>query len=326
MTISVTPIAATFMIAALITLAATPITGRIARKMGVLDQPDERKVHLHPTPRWGGIAIYLGVTIAVLAAFWFFPAFQGKVSPAQARMLWAILGGCTAMLIMGMIDDRWFLKAKLKLLIQILVAVVLVACGIRIDFVTNPLNGITVFPAWASALITILWLVGITNAINLLDGLDGLLAGVSTISASIFCAVTLLQGQWHVALIMAAVAGSCLAFLRYNFHPARIFMGDSGSLFLGICFAACSVVGVFKTTTTMALLIPLVVLGLPIFDTSFAIIRRARSHQPIFKPDKDHVHHRLLRVGYSHRRVVVLIYILNGVLGLGGLVLTLLGR
>lgn len=323
---SLLPIAVAFLAAFFITLAATPPTARLAQRLGALDLPDERKIHSRPTPRWGGIAIYLGVVTASLLSILFLSHSLGQVSPSLGRMLWTLLGAGTAILALGIIDDRWVLSAKLKLVVQILISLALVAGGVRIEFLNSPLKGLFMLPGWVGTLVTVLWLVGITNAINLLDGLDGLLAGVSAISSSIFCAVALLQGQWQIALIMAAVAGSTLGFLRYNYHPARVFMGDSGSLFLGMCFAASSIIGVFKTTTTMAFLIPLVILGLPIFDTSFAIIRRARNHQSIFKADKDHVHHRLLKVGLSHRRVVVLIYAVNVILGLGGLLLAWLGR
>jgi UDP-GlcNAc:undecaprenyl-phosphate GlcNAc-1-phosphate transferase len=176
-------------------------------------------------------------------------------------------------------------------------------------------------PGWVSVGITVFWIVGLTNAINLLDGLDGLLAGVSGISAAFLCIVSLMKGQLLVATMLAALSGSALGFLRYNFNPARMFMGDTGSLFLGVMFASLSTMGALKLPMALAFTIPVFVMGLPIADTTWAIVRRAWARRPIFSPDKEHLHHRLLNLGLSQKQVVAVIWIMNGMLGLVGVIL-----
>ena len=257
----------------------------------------------------GGLAIYAGFIIAVLA------------SVHLTQEIIGLMVGGTVILVVGIIDDMVQLPAKVKLLGQIVAAAVLILFGIRIDWLTNPFGDL-VYVEYLSIPITLLWVVGLTNTVNLIDGLDGLAAGVSTIAAVTILLVALQQNFWVVAVLTAALAGSSLGFLQHNFNPAKIFMGDTGSMFLGYMLAAISVLGTVKSAATIALIVPIVALGLPIMDTAFAIIRRYNSGQPIFKPDKGHLHHRLLEMGLSQKQAVLLMYVISGCLGLSAIVLT----
>ncbi|MHB2019720.1 MAG: MraY family glycosyltransferase [Candidatus Xenobia bacterium] len=343
------PYALVFALSLTLTMALTPLAKRLAVRYGAMDQPDPRKVHAVPIPRWGGIAIYLSFYISLAIILLFFleldtagslSHFAGglagaadaisigfqKASEARTNLLGLVLGG-SMMVLLGMVDDRVTLPAKIKLLGQIAVAGVLVACGISIGYIRDPFHVDTVyFPPAVTVLGTIFWIVGITNAVNLLDGLDGLLAGVASISAAIFFVVSLTQGQYLVALMLAALCGSALGFLRDNFNPARIFMGDTGSLLIGMLFASLSIMGSLKTNTTVAILVTACVMGLPILDTSMAIVRRFLRGRPIFSPDKEHLHHKLLGSGLTQRQTVLLIYVLNGALGAAGLWMAWIGR
>jgi UDP-GlcNAc:undecaprenyl-phosphate GlcNAc-1-phosphate transferase len=223
---------------------------------------------------------------------------------------------------LGIADDLKPLPAKLKFLIQIGAAAIAVYLGVRIDFLSNPAGGLILLPAYVGVPLTIFWLVGITNTINLIDGLDGLAGGVSLIAASTTALIAYQTHQPVIALLALALIGSTIGFLRYNWNPAKIFMGDSGSLFLGFTLAAVSVVGVLKLLATAALLVPVLILGVPIFDTTFAIVRRALQRRPIFSPDRGHLHHRLLGMGFSQRRAVLIIYGICLLLGGTALFLT----
>lgn len=298
-----------FTMALVITYCLTPYVINLAIKVGALDAPDARKVHKSPIPRMGGLAIYAGFIIAVLASI-----------QLNQEIVGLIIGG-TVILIVGIIDDMVQLPAKVKLLGQIAAAAVLIMFDIRIDWLTNPFGDV-VYIDYLSIPITLLWVVGLTNTVNLIDGLDGLAAGVSTIAAVTILLVAVQQNFWIVAVLTAALAGSALGFLQHNFNPAKIFMGDTGSMFLGYMLAAISVLGAVKSAATIALIVPIVALGLPIMDTAFAIIRRYSSGQPIFKPDKGHLHHRLLEMGLSQKQAVLLMYVISGCLGLSAIVLT----
>jgi len=325
-----------------LTAGVSPLVLRLAVRAGVMDQPDARKVHSTPIPRWGGLAIYLsfyftlGVALtfalgaAVSPVARFAGGIVGAVSAAGDQMpsdyaardaLLGLFIGGTLMLILGMLDDRWSLPARVKLAGQIVVALIVTHFGIEIGFISHPTSGVMFLPGWLALGLTVFWLVGLTNAINLLDGLDGLLAGVSGISAAFLCAVSVMKGQMLVAIMLAALSGAALGFLRYNFNPARMFMGDAGSLFLGMMFASLSIMGALKLPTTVAFLIPVFVMGLPILDTSWAIVRRAARRRPIFQPDREHLHHRLLNMGLSQRQVVAVIWVFSAVLGMAGVIL-----
>lgn len=287
----------------------TPHVKRLAIRLGALDKPDARKVHTQPIPRMGGLAIYAGFLLAVLA------------SVHVSRELFGLLLGGTVILAVGIIDDMKQLPAKVKLFGQILAACVPILFDVRIEWLTNPFGGM-VYLEYLSIPLTILWIVGLTNTVNLIDGLDGLAAGVSTIASVTILMVSIQQSFWTVAILTAALAGSALGFLQHNFNPAKIFMGDTGSMFLGYMLAAVSVLGTVKSAATIALVVPIVALGLPIMDTAFAIIRRFNSGKPIFKPDKGHLHHRLLAMGLTQKQVVLLMYFISSCLGVSAVLLT----
>ena len=288
---------------------ATPRVKDFAIKVGALDAPDDRKVHTKPIPRMGGLAIYAAFVLAVLASMY------------VSREVMGLLVGGTVILIVGIIDDLKPLPARVKLLGQIIAAAVLVMFDIKIEWLTNPF-GEMIYVEYLAIPLTILWVVGLTNTVNLIDGLDGLAAGVSTIASVTILLVALQQNFWTVAVLTAALAGSALGFLQHNFNPAKIFMGDTGSMFLGYMLAAISILGTVKSAATIALIVPIVALGLPILDTAFAIIRRYMSGRPIFKPDKGHLHHRLLEMGLTQKQAVLLMYVMSGCLGLSAIALT----
>ena len=296
-----------FLIALIVALVATPGVIVLAGKTGAMDAPDARKVHKGPMPRIGGLAIYVGFMAAMAAMLNF-----GDLPPEVANGVTGLLIGGTLIVLIGLIDDYKNLPAKVKLLGQIAAACVVVYFDVRIDFITDPF-GDFLYLEYLAAPATVFWIVGLTNTVNLIDGLDGLAAGVAVIASITIFLVALQQEVMVVALFTAALAGSALGFLRYNFNPARIFMGDTGSMFLGFILAGISVIGAVKCAATIALIVPILALGVPIMDTAFAIIRRYRGGVPIFKPDKGHLHHRLLDLGFSQKQAVLLMYVISAV-------------
>ena len=297
---------APFVVAGLITAIITPLSILIAPKVGAMDVPkDKRRVHNKPMPRFGGIALYAGIMIG-LAIF-----AQGRPHIA------AIMVGCTLIYLLGAVDDIKGMKPIIKFAGQVVCASVVFAMGLRIEFVTNWFGeghmdlGIAV-----CYVVTVIWFVGITNAVNLVDGLDGLAAGISAISALSIAYVSYIHGWYFPTTCMMILAGACLGFLPFNFHPAKTFMGDGGSQLLGFSLAALSILGTVKSATLVAVVIPALVLGLPIFDTLMAIIRRTIRHQSIGTADKEHLHHRILRAGFGQRRAVFLMYSLSGIMGI----------
>ncbi len=297
---------APFVVAGLITAIITPLSILIAPKVGAMDVPkDKRRVHNKPMPRFGGIALYAGIMIG-LAIF-----AQGRPHIA------AIMVGCTLIYVLGAVDDIKGMKPIIKFAGQVVCASVVFAMGLRIEFVTNWFGeghmdlGIAV-----CYIVTVIWFVGITNAVNLVDGLDGLAAGISAISALSIAYVSYIHGWYFPTTCMMILAGACLGFLPFNFHPAKTFMGDGGSQLLGFSLAALSILGTVKSATLVAVVIPALVLGLPIFDTLMAIIRRTLRHQSIGTADKEHLHHRILRAGFGQRRAVFLMYSLSGIMGI----------
>ena len=309
----------TFFIALSVTLFTTPFIQKLAVHIGAVDQPNERKIHLTAIPRLGGAAIFLGFAAALLTSL----AFAGVLGRGlEVKHLVGILLSSFLMLILGVVDDIRGLPALTKLISQVVIAAIVVYFGIEITFVSNPFNGLFILGAIAAPL-TVLWLVGMTNAINLIDGLDGLAAGVTAISAGTLFFVALRTHQLGAALTLLALCGAALGFLRYNFFPAKIFLGDSGSYLLGFILAAASVTGVFKTTLVVALIIPILILGVPIFDTMFAIGRRISSGQSPFKADNRHIHHLLLRAGFTQREAVLAIYVACFMLSISALIMAL---
>ena len=295
-----------FILAFLISMAFTPVAIKLAYKIGAIDVPkDGRRMHTHAIPRFGGMAIFLGTMVSMTAFLGF-----------NSQILGVMTGGAL-MYLLGVIDDLKNLPAKLKLVVQIGIAALMYGWGLRIEFLTNFFGeGKLIFAAPVSCFLTILWIVGITNTVNLIDGLDGLAAGTSAISALCLAYVMYIYGYYLPAAAMLALAGGTLGFLPFNFYPAKIFMGDGGSLFLGFMLATLSVVGFTKGATVIATSVPIFVLGLPIFDTAFAIFRRLANKRPIMEADKGHLHHRLMNLGYGQRRATLMLYCVSAIMGI----------
>lgn len=294
-------------VAVFISFSTTPLVRKLAFKVGAVDIPkDNRRVHKEPMPTMGGLAIYLSVMVTAIIFL-----------PIDKTLLSIIVGG-TLIIISGIIDDISIMSAKLKLVFQITAAMVLIWGGVRIDTITNPFSSTNVVLnlGYLSIPITIFWIVGIINTLNLIDGLDGLSAGVAMISSLSLMFVAGKFGLTSIIIISATVAGACLGFLPYNFNPAKIFMGDTGALFLGFMMAVISIEGVMKSVATIAIVVPIMILGVPIFDTTFAIFRRLLSGQSIISADKGHLHHRLLERGFSHKKTVLILYGISAFFGI----------
>lgn len=309
----------TFLLAFLVTYFATPVVEKLALKIKAVDHPNDRKVHSKPIPRLGGLAIYLGFMAAVGAAFLAAKFYGSQLNYAVGA---GIIFAGTILMVVGMFDDVHTLRPTTKLVWQIIAALIVIYFGVEIDFLSNPFNGIVTIGILAIPL-TLLWIVGITNAINLIDGLDGLATGVTAISAITLFFVALRTHQIGAAILMLALCGASLGFLRFNFFPASIFLGDSGSMFLGFILASSAIIGVLKTTLVVALVIPLLILGVPIFDTLFAIGRRLGTGKHPFEADNKHIHHLLLRAGFNKREAVLAIYIACFMLSFIALVMAL---
>lgn len=305
-----------FVMAFLISFFMTPVAKKIAFKVGAIAKPRKRDMHKKPIPRMGGIAIFAGFMITFLIVFVIMP-----VMPViNWKQIFGITIGCFTIFFLGFFDDIYELNAKLKFLIQIAAASVVALSGIRIDFFFIPFIGSNpVYTSFFSIPATIIWIVGITNAVNLIDGLDGLAAGVSSIASLCLMVLSIYTGYLPGVVLTATLAGACIGFLPYNFNPASIFMGDTGSTFLGFTLAITSILGLLKGYTIAAIFIAVLVLGLPIFDTAFAIIRRFLAGKPIMSPDRGHLHHRLVDRGYSHKQAVVTLYGISGILGLSAI-------
>ena len=298
-----------FFISAAVVLVSTPIVRTIGVQSGRVDLPGDRKVHQRPMVRLGGVSIFLGVLIALLTV-WGIGGF-GILPPHKEYEIWGVTVGGLLFFTIGLADDLFNLSPLTRLAMQVAVAGCAWSVGVKIAFIDIPFMGITQLPAVLSCLITITWLVGMANAINWIDGLDGLAAGVCGIAAIVMLIVSLFMNQPAAALIVAALAGGALGFLRYNFNPAQIFMGDGGAYFMGFTLAGVGVIGLLKGVTTVAVLLPVLILAVPIFDMSAVIIDRLRSGQSPFIADKRHLHHRLLQAGLSHRSTVLFIYALT---------------
>ena len=310
-----------FAIAALTVLITTPIVRQLGLKFGRVDLPGDRKVHVQPMVRLGGISIFLGNLIALLIV-WQSGGF-GRLPPQEEYQIWGITLGGLAFFLIGLADDFFNLSPFNRLILQIGIATIVWNVGVQIEFLSLPWGGLIALPAGISLMLTVLWLVGMCNAINWIDGLDGLAAGVSGIAAVVMLLASLFMDQPAAALVAAALAGGTLAFLRYNFNPAQIFMGDGGSYYLGFTLAGVGVVGLVKGVTTVAVLLPYLILAVPLLDMSAVIIDRLRCGKSPFAADKRHLHHRLLNAGLSHRFTVVFIYCLT--LWVGSLSLAMVG-
>ena len=307
--------------AAIIALCATPLVKKLAVRLKVIDVPkDSRRMHHKPIPLMGGLAIIIAFFTTVLGAYLFYDPLVIE------KPVLGILIGAAIIAVLGVFDDKYALPALPKLFVQIAAAVIVVLFGCRIDVISNPFASSTlpylVLPRWVSVTVTILWIVAITNAVNFIDGLDGLAAGISAISAATMLVVALLTFESHIAILMAALLGGCLGFLPYNFNPAKIFMGDTGSTFLGFILASLSVQGMFKLYAVVSFTVPILILGVPIFDICFAFLRRIIHGQNPMTPDRGHIHHRLMDLGFSQRQAVTIAYMMTAILGLTAVVLT----
>lgn len=302
----------------------TPIVRKVALSCGAVVRPNSRSVHQAPVPHLGALGIYTGILVGAFLAYragWFSRG-DGMISPEQLK---GILIGAAFIMALGIVDDCRPLSARAKFAGQIAIAVITTCYfGIRVEFVTNPFGGFIVFGALALP-VTVFWIVSIVNIVNLIDGLDGLAAGVIAIASFVLLAVAVLFGQPSVVAATAVLAGSTLGFLPYNFNPARIFMGDAGAMLLGYVIACIAALGTMKSAATIALAVPCLALGLPIFDTAYAIVRRMAAGRPIYEADRAHIHHRLLEKGWSQRRVVLTLYGVSSLLGLSSIALAELG-
>jgi UDP-GlcNAc:undecaprenyl-phosphate GlcNAc-1-phosphate transferase len=310
-------IAAALVAALLISFIATPVVKSLAQKVGAVDVPkDGRRMHDHPIPRMGGLAIFLGFLLSTLIFV-----------PLTTSIRGMLLGG-VIIVILGIFDDIYALPALPKLLVQIAAALVAVSQGNVIQVISNP-NLLSDHAYWSlghwAVPVSVIWIVAITNAVNLIDGLDGLAVGVATISSLTMLVIAMLVSENIVALVMAALAGGCIGFLPYNSNPAKIFMGDTGSTFLGFVLATMSIQGLFKFYTIISFAVPFLMLGLPLFDTCFAILRRLSKGQNPMSPDRSHVHHRLIDMGFSQKQAVAILYVISAILGLCAVVLTTSG-
>lgn len=282
----------------------TPLIKRFAVLVGAVDVPNERKVHTTLMPRLGGLAIFM----AFVGGYVIISPALTAVKDYNSNAVWGLLIGASIIVLLGSLDDKFNLSAKIKLLGQLIAASVVVSFGLKVELLNMPFGeALNINMNWLSILITIVWIVGVTNAINLLDGLDGLAAGVSAIATATMMVIALLMGYIFVALLCAVLLGSIIGFLFFNFHPAKIFMGDSGALFLGFCLATLSILG-FKQAMLVSYIVPLLILGVPLTDTLLAIVRRIINKKPISVADKGHLHHCLMEMGFSHRKTVLIIY------------------
>lgn len=316
MNIVITKLILCFSVAFGISILCTPFVKVIAQKIGAIDVPDARRVHTHPIPRMGGLAIFYGFIVATLCFARIDTQLRG------------ILIGSFIVVALGIVDDVKQLGAKVKFAVQILVASIVVYHGVVIEFLSVPTfinpNGYVEL-GYFSIPFTILWIVGVTNAVNLIDGLDGLAVGVSSIATFSLFFIAILAGEMQVALLTAALAGGCLGFLPYNFNPAKIFMGDTGSTFLGYMLSVICIQGLFKGYVVISFIIPFLILGLPIFDTAFAIVRRLWNKKPIMAPDRGHLHHKLMDMGFSQKQTVAILYIVTSILALSAVVVLEIG-
>lgn len=292
-----------------------PVAKRLAFLLGAVDKPNARKVHQKIMPRLGGVSIFCGFWLALFLTI------------ENHRVLLPFFAGALVLFVVGVIDDMKELPAKVKLFGQIVAASIVAIFGTRIDYVTNVFNyegNILPLAEWFAIPLTIIWIIGIINAINLIDGLDGLASGLSAIAALTMGILAFFNKDMLLAVILFALLGASLGFLPYNFNPASIFMGDTGSMFLGYALGVSSLMAAAKSLTFISVCIPILILGVPIFDTLFAIIRRMLSGKPIFEADKAHLHHQFLKRGFSHKRTVLTIYALSAGLSVSALILSAL--
>lgn len=302
------------LLALIVSFLMTPVVRSFAYRVGAIDVPrDERRMHKTPTPRLGGLAIFCGFMVSTLLFVRLTPELK------------SVMLGAVVIVVLGVIDDSLTLSAKLKFVVQIFAALIPALNGVTIQVFSNP-NIFSADPYWnlgsLSVPLTVLWIVAVTNSVNLIDGLDGLANGVSTISATTMLVIALLLGETDVSLILAALVGACMGFMPYNLNPAKMFMGDTGATFLGYILATISIQGLFKYYAVISFVVPFLILGLPIFDTSFAFFRRLAQGKSPMQADRGHIHHRLIDMGLNQKQAVATLYVISAILGLSAVVLT----
>jgi UDP-GlcNAc:undecaprenyl-phosphate GlcNAc-1-phosphate transferase len=304
---------AILILSALASFLATPWARKLAQRLGAVDVPSERKIHSQPTPRLGGIAVFIGFCLPLTT----FYILQNRVSAIfrnYEKPVGALVLAGIAMLVLGIYDDCRGADARKKFAVQIPAALFLYYFGFRVDILSNPF-GQPIHLGWLSLPFSILWILMITNAINLLDGIDGLVPGVTAVIGLSLGIINVVHGNTLIAVLTFCLAGACAGFLPHNFAPARIFLGDAGSLFIGICLAGISMYSLFKGTTATLIVVPLVLFGLPLFDTTSVMIGRFAKGRPLFQADKSHIHHRLLELGLSQRQAALFLYAVTMLLG-----------
>ncbi|MEN2767366.1 glycosyltransferase family 4 protein [Ornithinibacillus xuwenensis] len=298
------------LITMIISLIMTPLLIKLNKRLNITDKPDQRKVHKEPIPTMGGLAIFISFLAGLLI-----------LNPTSDYHL-AIIMGAFIIIVLGIMDDMYNLSPRIKFMAQIAVAVMVVFWGgLQVEFINLPFGGQVEFGV-LSSLITIFWIVGVTNAINLIDGLDGLAAGISSIALGTIAVMAIIMGEVYVGTMALILLFSTLGFLRYNFYPAKIFMGDTGALFLGYMIAVLSLLG-FKNITFISIIIPIFILGVPISDTLIAMVRRYINKQPISSPDSSHMHHRLISVGFTHKQTVLFMYALSSMFSLAAILFSM---
>lgn len=303
-------------VAGIVSFLMTPVVKTFAYRVGAIDVPkDNRRMHHQPIPRLGGLAIFIGFMVSILL----FIKIRGN------PQMQSILLGAVVIVVLGVVDDIMALPAMLKFVVQIAAALIPALNGVVIQAFSNP-NIFSSELYWMlgrlSIPVTVLWIVAITNSVNLIDGLDGLANGVSAISATTMLVIAILVSESQVAIVMAALVGACVGFMPYNMNPAKMFMGDTGATFLGYILATMSIQGLFKFYAVISFAVPFLILGLPIFDTAFAFIRRIAHGQNPMHADRGHIHHRLIDMGLSQKQAVASLYVISAILGLSAVVLT----
>lgn len=295
----------------LITLVLTPLARRIGIALNMVDHPGGRHINKYATPRSGGLAIFVA----------FIAVFLCSAPDGPAKM--GIVLGAIVIFILGFLDDLYGLSAPVKLVVQIAVALIVTSFGVRIRCISHPPGGFSEIRAVWGIPLTVLWMVAMMNMINLIDGLDGLAGGVTAIASSTLFFIAIVKGQFLAAIMCSILVGSTLAFLVFNFHPAKVFMGDGGALLLGYILGVISVQGALKAATAVTLVIPVLALGVPFFDTLLAIVRRVRAGQPIMAADRGHLHHKMMDLGLTQRQTVLILYMISAVLGGAALIATI---
>lgn len=315
-----------FAVAAVVTIALTPLARKLAIKLDAIDYPSARRVNMLPIPRMGGVAIFGGILAALAVAGFGVYAF-GWVDPfidynGIEVNYWGVLLGTVLIFLVGAVDDVVDLNPKAKMLGQIVAACVVAGSGLLFSSIHNPFGEGYIEFGWVAYPLTVFYLVAFANVINLIDGLDGLAAGITGISAITILLFAVLTGRFDAALFSVILVGVCAGFLKSNFFPASIFMGDSGALLLGFSLGVISLFAVARSALFVSLLVPILAAGVPILDTFFAIVRRKREHRPIDEADKGHIHHRLMRAGFSQRATVLIMWAWTALLAACGVIIT----